>query len=66
MSADSSASPGYFDEASSINFSRSMTYGFGVLGVSLRYFLARTGIMGWALLAIVEVCQNSCLPNPQN
>lgn len=40
----------YFDEASSINFSRSMTYGFGVLNVSWRYFLARTGIMGWKLL----------------
>ena len=40
----------YFDEASSINFSRSMTYGFGVLNVSFRYFLARTGLMGWALL----------------
>ena len=40
----------YFDEASSINFSRSMTYGFGVLNVSFRYFLARTGLMDWALL----------------
>jgi hypothetical protein len=27
-----------------------MTYGFGVLNVSFRYFLARTGLMGWALL----------------
>jgi hypothetical protein len=40
----------YFDEASSINFSRSMTYGLGVLGVSFRYFLARTGLMKWDLL----------------
>lgn len=40
----------YFDEASSINFSRSMTYGFGVLGVSLRYFFARSGLGKWALL----------------
>lgn len=40
----------YFDEASSINFSRSMTYGLGVLGVSIRYFLARTGLMQWDLL----------------
>lgn len=40
----------YFDEASSINFSRSMTYGFGVLNVSFRYFLARTGLVGWKLL----------------
>jgi glycosyltransferase involved in cell wall biosynthesis len=31
----------YFPEASSINFSRSVTYGLGVLGVSLRHFLQR-------------------------
>jgi len=35
----------YFEEASSINFSRSMTYGFGVLGTSIRHFLQRTGIV---------------------
>lgn len=29
----------YFEEASSINFKRSMKYGFGVLGVSIRHFL---------------------------
>ncbi len=40
----------YFEEASSINFSRSMTYGLGVVGVSLRYFLARTGLVKWGLL----------------
>jgi glycosyltransferase involved in cell wall biosynthesis len=34
----------YFDEASSINFSRSVTYGLGVLKVSLLYFLAKAGI----------------------
>jgi glycosyltransferase involved in cell wall biosynthesis len=34
----------YFKEASSINFSRSVTYGLGVLRVSLLYFLQRTGI----------------------
>jgi len=34
----------YFDEASSINFRRSVTYGFGVLGVSLQYFLQRRGL----------------------
>lgn len=28
----------YFPEASSINFSRSVTYGLGVLGVSIKYF----------------------------
>jgi len=31
----------YFEEASSINFSRSMKYGLGVLGVSIRYFFKR-------------------------
>ncbi|MCB9170965.1 MAG: glycosyltransferase family 2 protein [Flavobacteriales bacterium] len=39
----------YFDEASSINFLRSVTYGLGVLHTSLRYALARMGI-GWDLL----------------
>ena len=34
----------YFPEASSINFRRSCKYGFGVLGVSLKYFLAYCGI----------------------
>jgi glycosyltransferase involved in cell wall biosynthesis len=31
----------YFQEASSINFRRSMKYGFGVLGVSLSYFFTK-------------------------
>lgn len=31
----------YFDEASSINFSRSVKYGLGVLGVSIGYFFKR-------------------------
>jgi glycosyltransferase involved in cell wall biosynthesis len=35
----------YFDEASSINFQRSVTYGLGVLTVSLQFFLQRRG---WA------------------
>jgi hypothetical protein len=34
----------YFKEASSINFSRSVTYGLGVFGVSLKYRLAKWGI----------------------
>jgi glycosyltransferase involved in cell wall biosynthesis len=33
----------YFEEASSINFSRSVKYGFGVLRVSFLYFLDRIG-----------------------
>ncbi|MFN3403266.1 MAG: glycosyltransferase family 2 protein [Cytophagaceae bacterium] len=35
----------YFEEASSINFSRSVKYGLGVLKVSLVHFLNRTGII---------------------
>lgn len=34
----------YFKEASSINFARSCKYGLGVLGVSLKYRLAKMGI----------------------
>ncbi len=34
----------YFKEASSINFARSCKYGLGVLGVSLKYRLAKFGI----------------------
>jgi glycosyltransferase involved in cell wall biosynthesis len=34
----------YFDEASSINFSRSMKYGLGVLGVSVTHLMCKIGI----------------------
>ncbi|MBN1251935.1 MAG: glycosyltransferase family 2 protein [Bacteroidales bacterium] len=34
----------YFDEASSINLKRSIKYGLGVLGVSLKYFFQKLGI----------------------
>ncbi len=34
----------YFPEASSINFRRSAKYGLGVMGTSIRYFLAKVGI----------------------
>jgi glycosyltransferase involved in cell wall biosynthesis len=34
----------YFPEASSINFSRSVVYGLGVLGTSVRYRLHRSGL----------------------
>ena len=40
----------YFDEASSINFKRSMTYGLGVLGVSFKHFFTRIGVYKWRLL----------------
>jgi hypothetical protein len=35
----------YFDEASSINFSRSVTYGLGCLRVSVVYRLCKWGLM---------------------
>jgi glycosyltransferase involved in cell wall biosynthesis len=35
----------YFREASSINFARSVTYGFGCLGTAATYRLARMGLM---------------------
>jgi len=35
----------YFEEASSINFSRSVTYGLGVLGTSFKHFLNRIGLL---------------------
>lgn len=34
----------YFKEASSINFIRSLKYGFGVIGVSIKYRLAKIGL----------------------
>jgi hypothetical protein len=37
----------YFEEASSINFKRSSIYGFGVLRVSVRYFLHKLGVVKW-------------------
>jgi hypothetical protein len=35
----------YFDEASSINFRRSVTYGFATLGVLVKYWLNRIGLI---------------------
>jgi glycosyltransferase involved in cell wall biosynthesis len=40
----------YFEEASSINLSRSITYGLGVLKVSVLYFFTRLKIYKWKLL----------------
>jgi glycosyltransferase involved in cell wall biosynthesis len=40
----------YFDDASSINFQRSLTYGMGVVITAWRYFMARMGWMHWPLL----------------
>lgn len=41
----------YFDEASSINFRRSITYGFGVLRTSLQYRLQKWGLARFAFLS---------------
>jgi glycosyltransferase involved in cell wall biosynthesis len=40
----------YFKEASSINFSRSVKYGMGVLRVSLLYFFTKAGLAKWNVL----------------
>lgn len=40
----------YFEEASSINLKRSITYGLGVLRVSFLYFLTKLKIYKWKLL----------------
>jgi glycosyltransferase involved in cell wall biosynthesis len=40
----------YFEEASSINFGRSLKYGIGVLRVSFLYFLSKNGIYKWSIL----------------
>lgn len=40
----------YFEEASSINLKRSITYGLGVMKVSILYFLTKIKIYKWKLL----------------
>ena len=39
----------YFEEASSINFSRSMKYGLGVLRVSFCHYFQRMGLANYAM-----------------
>ena len=39
----------YFEEASSINFRRSVKYGFGVISSTLRYMLHRSGIKRFSI-----------------
>jgi glycosyltransferase involved in cell wall biosynthesis len=41
----------YFDEASSINFRRSVTYGFGVLLTSLQFALQKMGVMRFRIFS---------------
>lgn len=43
--AEISCPTSYFEEASSINFRRSVKYGLGVIRVSLTHFLHRTGLI---------------------
>ena len=39
----------YFEDASSINFGRSVKYGLGVLGVSVQFFLQRRKLASFAI-----------------
>ena len=39
----------YFDEASSISFRRSMTYGIGVIQTAAKYFISRQGSNGYQI-----------------
>lgn len=39
----------YFKEASSINFRRSVTYGFGVLGTALKFRLQKLGLRSYSI-----------------
>ena len=41
----------YFEEASSINFRRSVTYGAGVLATTLQFALQRTGLMRFRIFS---------------
>lgn len=41
----------YFKEASSINFTKSLKYGIGVLRTTLKYLLAKTGIVRFPFLS---------------
>ncbi len=39
----------YFEEASSINFGRSVTYGLGVVGTTLQFFLQKVGLAKFSI-----------------
>ena len=41
----------YFDEASSINFRRSVTYGFGVVSTTLKCWLEKSGIVHYRIFS---------------
>jgi glycosyltransferase involved in cell wall biosynthesis len=40
----------YFEEASSVNFRRSVVYGFGVLDTAIRFRLDRHGVRPWKII----------------
>lgn len=44
----------YFDDASSINFRRSVIYGLGVLKTSMQFFLHRVGLVKYAMFDFVN------------
>ena len=41
----------YFEEASSINFRRSMVYGVGVIKTSIQFFLQRLGVASYSIFS---------------
>jgi hypothetical protein len=54
----------YFEEASSINFQRSVTYGFGVLRTALDLRLKRWGLAKPAFLAD-DTCERLLIDSPE-
>ncbi|MFH2142779.1 MAG: glycosyltransferase family 2 protein [Bacteroidota bacterium] len=44
----------YFDEASSINFRRSVKYGLGVISTSFKYFFQKTGLSKYKIFILNE------------
>lgn len=48
----------YFDEASSINFSRSVKYGLGVIATSLKYFICKIGLKKSRIFKPVKSVKN--------
>ena len=55
----------YFNEASSINFARSVRYGLGVLGISLQFRLQKMGLGTFRLFAREGGRLKSTTKNPQ-
>jgi glycosyltransferase involved in cell wall biosynthesis len=51
----------YFPEASSINFTRSTIYGFGVLRVSFQFFLQKLGMARFKIFETIKIAES--VPN---